>query len=71
MSRFAREAAEHYQAVFNALVQLPLLFPLPQGGNPDVPANAAYSIDMLERAKSTEELGVEVLELLLAVLRGK
>ncbi|MDF2720624.1 MAG: hypothetical protein K0Q59_299 [Paenibacillus sp.] len=70
IARLAGEAAEHYQAVFDALVLLPPLYPFPQGGNPNIAANAAYSIDVLERAKAAEERGVEVLERLLVVLRG-
>ncbi|GAB2718020.1 hypothetical protein ACFQWB_14320 [Paenibacillus thermoaerophilus] len=61
-------AADHYQAVFDALAELPQLYPFPQGGNPNVPANADYSIAVLQRAKAAEERGVEALERMLGVL---
>jgi predicted transcriptional regulator YdeE len=69
ISQLAGAAAEHYRAVFDALVELPKLYPFPQGGNPNVSTNAAYSIAVLERAKASEERGVETLEQMLAVLR--
>ncbi|WP_248925150.1 GyrI-like domain-containing protein [Paenibacillus hamazuiensis] len=70
ISRLAGVAAEHYQAVFDELVKLPPLYPFPQGGNPNIPANAEYTISVLERAKAAEERGVEALEKMLGVLQG-
>jgi hypothetical protein len=65
VSRLAALAAAHYQDVFNALVQLPPLYPFPQGGNPSVTENAEYSIAVLQRAREAEEQGVKILERML------
>lgn len=70
VSRLAEQAAGHYQAVFDTLVGLPPLYPFPQGGHPNLPANADYSIGLLQRAKQAESRGVEALERMMAVLRG-
>ncbi|RED55477.1 GyrI-like domain-containing protein [Cohnella lupini] len=70
VSRLAALAENHYRDVFNALVRLPSLYPFPQGGNPNVEANAAYSIDYLERAREAERQGVETLESMLKLLKS-
>ena len=70
VSRLAGEAAAHYRTVYEALAELPPLYPFPQGGNPDIAANAEYSIAVLERAKAAEERGVAVLERMRDALGG-
>jgi hypothetical protein len=71
LSRLAEAAAACYQEVFDALVQLPPLYPFPQGGNPNLDTNAEFTVQVLQRAKAAEERGVETLENMLQRLQTK
>lgn len=58
----AGEAAAHYETVATALGELSTLFPFPAGGSPNDPAAAGMAIELLDRARSSEEAGVLALE---------
>ncbi|MFC5467486.1 hypothetical protein ACFPPD_02070 [Cohnella suwonensis] len=58
----AEEAAVHYDKVAEAFIEFQQLFPFPQGGEPNDPANAEEAIRLLEQAKVDEASRVAVLE---------
>lgn len=62
MLSLAEEAAEQYEQVADALRQMELLFPIPQGGEPNDPIYAEQAITLLTAAKAAEEQGVGTLQ---------
>lgn len=56
------EAAETYRQLAQTFAELHVLFPYPEGGNPNDPKVAPQAIALLERAKKLEIRGAEQLE---------
>ncbi|REE88927.1 RNA polymerase sigma factor (sigma-70 family) [Paenibacillus taihuensis] len=56
------KAEEQYAIVHDRYVELALLFPVPSGGEPNEPANAARAIELIKHIKYAEQLGIEWIE---------
>lgn len=61
MAASAEAAARHYGEVASVFAELHELFPFPQGGDPSKPDAAATAIELLKRAKASEEKGLRYL----------
>lgn len=56
------EAAETYRQLAQTFAELHVLFPYPEGGNPNDPKVSPQAIALLEKAKKLEIRGAEQLE---------
>lgn len=65
----ALEAAGHYETVAENLERMAERFPFPAGGQPNDTLAAEEAIQLLERARTAEELGVQALQRLVRRLR--
>lgn len=61
MAASAEEAAKHYSGVASALKELHELFPFPNGGDPSESGTAETAVQLLQRAKASEEQGLRYL----------
>ncbi|MFD2043545.1 hypothetical protein ACFSTA_04060 [Ornithinibacillus salinisoli] len=68
--KLAAEASKHYSVVADSLVELRLMFPFPQGGNPQDPEVADRAIRLLRRAQEAESQGIKILERLLGFMKA-
>lgn len=66
--KVAKDASKKYQAVAGYLEVLRNKFPFPQGGTPNDPEIASFTIEHLRLAMRAEEEGIQLLEKLLIII---
>jgi hypothetical protein len=62
VAEWTSKAAAQYSKVVHCFEQLQMMFPFPQGGNPNDPEQAGKAIELLKEAKAAEENGIALLE---------
>lgn len=61
-AHLAEEAAMYYETISTTLAQFSALFPFPSGGSPNDPETAKIAIELLDKARISEEAGLALLE---------